>query len=204
MAITDGIPFFSMPPKGAADYCQEIGSFLRRTPDAWCQGYNARAGDGRPLSDVHSPWARQFCAVGLVLRFISDQATAHEVMERLSRAVTPPNSKPVHPHIYNDQPHTTVNDIIAMFECAALMPRQFEPVPFEQGLKKFEQDMEGMATYIAEKALAEHAELSEAAAVALSPPPDWNSVAGAKSADEPNKKLTPWSSVIASIAGVAA
>jgi hypothetical protein len=121
---------FNMPARDPGAVCKDIASFLKTNPDAWCKNVIARAGDGAPLGNPDTPWARSWCAIGLIAHFVGRANTdlIDKIVERCSRVITPPRSEPVRLEMYNDQDATTREDIIAMFECAALLPRCFDEV----------------------------------------------------------------------------
>lgn len=216
--------------RGAADYCRDIANFLRATPDAWCQGSMALDAQGRSAHTVDSPWARRWCALGLIERFVDDPAMRRQVVMRAMRVISPLNGQAIDVHQYNDQDGTRVEDIIAMFECAALMPRDFAEVQGPAAMVAMSQYVEMLKTAQATMDAAEQPVECEAATVNFSnsvpawekgksgmkfwkSPPDWEQFMvpalpkSASSSDEPvalAKQLIPWPSIMASIKSIAA
>lgn len=122
------------------EVCNEIASFLQTNPDAWCKGTIARAGDDNPLGSPDDPSARKWCAIGLIAHFTGrDRDLLERTVQHCSRAITPPNSVPIRLELYNDQKATKLEDIVAMFQCAALLPRTYDEIvdpEEEQALKQ--------------------------------------------------------------------
>lgn len=110
--------------KSVSEHCRELADFLRINPSAWCKGTGARSGDDSPVSPM-SPWARQWCTLGLIERFVTDNVMRNRIVKQLMRVITPLHGNAPSVAAYNDQPNATVHDIIAMFECAALLPPDF-------------------------------------------------------------------------------
>lgn len=104
----------------ARDYLNQIADFLTTHPDAWSRGAFARTADGSPC-DPRSPEARTFCAIGLLQKFVA--LPYQRVCEQLlSYAITPGGTnRPMSPAGFNDTRARFVDDIIAMFRCAALV-----------------------------------------------------------------------------------
>jgi hypothetical protein len=127
-SISESMGYFS--DRGPSEVCKDIANFLKMSPDAWCKNVVARTGDGAPMGNPNSPWARAWCAIGLIAHFVGRHNTGlfQKVADRCSRVITPPASPPIRLEMYNDQDATTREDIIAMFECAALLPRCFDEV----------------------------------------------------------------------------
>lgn len=111
-----------LPARTAQDYCREIAEFLRVNPTAWTQGVTARGGDGCPMSSS-SPFARSFCALGLLERFMGHSDVIRFTgLSLLSKALARLTGDFIPIHHYNDEDGRRVEDIVAVFEMAATIP----------------------------------------------------------------------------------
>lgn len=115
------VPNVYYPSRTANDYCRDIAEFLSTNPDAWTQGVSARGGDGYPLS-AQSPFARKFCALGLLEKFMDSDHTRQIAMQLLTQTLTRRTGGFVPIHRYNDDSSRRVEDIVSLFAEAAALP----------------------------------------------------------------------------------
>lgn len=104
-------------------YCGEIANFLMINQDAWCKGASARTGDGTPVG-AHDPNARHFCLLGLLERFIPNEAIRHRAGELISRAIAPHAGRTAI-HTYNDVYASDVSEVISRLREAAQLSDDF-------------------------------------------------------------------------------
>jgi hypothetical protein len=117
------------PARTAQDYCREMASFLKINPDAWTQGVMARGGDDYPCSPRH-PFARKFCLLGLLEKFVDSGYTRAVVLGLLVRALAE-RSKGFTPiHHFNDATKRRLPDIISVLERASQLEGG-EPIDHE-------------------------------------------------------------------------
>lgn len=121
MMFSTQVPTYYRPARDANEHCRDIADFLRINPDAWTQGVSARGGNGYPMSSMN-PFARRFCTLGLLERFITSDLTRYCALGLLSKALTSIKGNFMPIHHYNDGDGRRVEDIIALFDTAAKLP----------------------------------------------------------------------------------
>lgn len=135
MADFTAYDYSCAPNLSPQEYCAHIAQFLQDNPDAWTRGEYARARNNWP-THPHDPEAKQFCTLGLLLRFVPNEKRS--ACERLlSRVITPYNhGGAVQVVSYNDSFAKDVNDIIAMFRAASYLPDVPERYPARDRVKE--------------------------------------------------------------------
>jgi hypothetical protein len=117
-----GVHSHDMGPASSPQYhLHDIAEFLRRTPDAWTTKKEARTGDGSCV-DPLSPWARAWCTLGLLERFIPRIQTRQVALGMLMRVIPRTYGVPTPVHAFNDAEGRTVSDVIAALELASKIP----------------------------------------------------------------------------------
>lgn len=106
------------PVSSPAGHLREIAAFLKATPDAWTQNKEGRDGNGRS-TDPLSPWARSWCLLGLMERFIRDSFTRQVALGMVMRVMPTLKGTPVPVHAFNDSTGRKLGDVIVALERAS-------------------------------------------------------------------------------------